>query len=112
MAAGTQNPFDANLTAANAAVGQGGTFDVQRSSNSAGDTMFYSGYSNAANFAVGAYLYGTGLPQVAGSIIANTFALLKSSNFGDPNQALYRNAGYQAAASGGQVTCSRFPWGP
>jgi hypothetical protein len=64
VAAGTQNPGDVNVTAANAAVGQGGTFDFQRSPNSAGDTIFYSGYSNVSNFGVGAYLYGTGLPQM------------------------------------------------
>jgi hypothetical protein len=98
--------------AANAAVGQGGTFDYQRSSNSAGDTIFYSGYTNVSNFGVGGYLYGAGFTQLGASMVANTFAFFKSSNAGDPNQALYRKAGYQAAASGGQISCSRFPWGP
>jgi len=81
-------------SAANAAVGQYGTFDFQRYANSAGDTVFYSGYTNVSNFGVGAYLSGTGVPQWAASGIANTFALFKSSNAGDPNQATYRNAGY------------------
>jgi hypothetical protein len=65
VAAGTQNPgLIFNITAANAAIGQGGTFDYQRSSNSAGDTIFYSGYTNVSNFGVGAYIYGTGLPPM------------------------------------------------
>jgi hypothetical protein len=105
--AGGVSPF-----AANAAVGQGGTFDYQRSSNSAGDTVFYSGYTNVSNFGVGGYLYGAGFTQLGASTVANAFAFFKSSNAGDPNQAVYRNGGYQAAASGGQISCSRFPWVP
>ena len=99
-------------SAAIAAEGEGGTFDYQRSSNAAGDTIFYSGYTNVANFGVGAYLYGAGFTQYGANMVANAYAFVKSSNAGNPNQALYQNAGYQAAASGGQVTCSRFPWGP
>jgi hypothetical protein len=101
-----------SLSAANAAEGHGGTFDFQRFSNSAGDTIFYSGYANASNFGVGAYLYGAGFSQTGATEVPGIFALFESSNAGDPSQALYQNAGYQAASSGGQLTCSRFPWGP
>jgi hypothetical protein len=87
-----------------------GTFDFQRVQDSAGNTTFYSGYTNASNFAVGAYLNGAGLSQAGATEIPAIFAFFESSNAGDPNQALYQNAGYQAAASGGQVACNRWPW--
>ena len=104
---GGYNPF-----AANAVVGHYGTFDYQRVVDAAGNTTFYSGFTDASNFAVGAYLYGTGVSEGAATMISNAYAAVGSSNAGDPNQALYRNAGYESAASGGQVSCSRFPWVP
>ncbi len=100
------------MSAAKSAVGHYGTFDYQRYTNSTGDAIFYSGYTNVANFAVGAYLYGAGFTQLGASTISNTFAFFASSNAGDPSQALYRNAGYQAAASGGQIKCRGLVWAP
>jgi RHS repeat-associated protein len=94
------NPF-----ALNANVGQYGTFDFQRSRDSAGNTTFYSGFTNVSNFSVGVYLQSAGYSQWAGSAIANGFALLRSSNFGDPNQALYRNLGFDTAAKGQVPAC-------
>jgi hypothetical protein len=55
--AGGANPF-----AALRVVGHGGTFDFQRSI-SGGNTTFYSGYTDASNIAVGAYLYKGWLQQ-------------------------------------------------
>lgn len=97
---GGWNPF-----AANAAVGHYGAFDFQRSNGSAGNTTFYSGYTPVSNFALGAYLYGAGIPKEVASLIANTFAFFKSSNAGDPEQATYRNMGYDMAASGWMPQC-------
>jgi len=82
VAAGTAGGL--SPSAAIAADGQGGTFDYQRSSNAAGDTIFYSGYSNVSNFGVGAYLYGAGFTHYGANTIANAFAFFKSSNAGDP----------------------------
>lgn len=91
--------------AMNAAVGHYGTFDFQRSRDSAGNTTFYSGYTPVSNFSVGAYLYSAGFSKSVGSFIANTFALFKSSNVGDPAQATYRNLGYDTAARGQVPVC-------
>jgi RHS repeat-associated protein len=91
--------------AMNAAVGHYGTFDFQRSRDSAGNTTFYSGYTPVSNFSVGAYVYSAGFSKSVGSFIANTFALFKSSNAGDPAQATYRNLGYDTAARGQVPVC-------
>jgi hypothetical protein len=79
--------------AMNAAVGHYGTFDFQRTRDSAGNTTFYSGYTPVSNFAVGTYLYSAGFSKSVGSFIANTFALFKSSNTGDSAQATYPKFG-------------------
>jgi len=89
------NPF-----AVNANVGQGGTFDFQRSKDSAGNVTFYSGFTPVSNFNVGTYMQSAGYSRGVTSAIANGFALLRSSNFGDPAQAQYRNLGYDTAANG------------
>ena len=94
------NPF-----AANANVGQYGTFDFQRSRDSSGNTAFYSGFTPVSNFSVGAYMQSAGYSRLLTSAIANGFALLRSSNFGDPAQALYRNLGYDTAAKGQTPFC-------
>lgn len=94
------NPF-----AINANVGQYGTFDFQRSRDSAGNTTFYSGFTPVSNFSVGVYMQSAGYSLLATSAIANGFALLRSSNFGDPAQALYRNLGYDTAANGQTPFC-------
>jgi hypothetical protein len=88
------------LLGANAAVGQCGTFDFQRVRDNAENTAFYYGYTGVSNIAVGTYLYGPGISEGGASLIANTFALFRSSNAGDPEQAIYRNLGYDLAAAG------------
>jgi hypothetical protein len=102
-------PF--NKAAMGAAVGQFGTFDYQRGTDAAGNPTFYTGFTPVSNFDVGAYIYGTGIPQWGASLISNAYATVNSSNGATAQQALYRNAGYSSAASGGNITCSRFPWG-
>lgn len=94
------------LLHADASVGHYGTFDFQRVRDSAGNTIFYSGYTDASNIAVGAYLYGAGYSEEDASTIANTFALWMSSNAGSPQQAVYRNLGYDLAAAGWSPTCT------
>jgi hypothetical protein len=89
----------------NSAVGHYGTFDFQRVRDSGGNTTFYSGYTPVSNFSVGAYLYSAGFSKSVGSFIANTFALFKSSNAGDPGQATFRNWGYDTAARGQIPVC-------
>lgn len=49
----------ARLWAVGAAVGQGGRFDVQRKG-----TIFYSQYTDAANFAVGVVMQSAGYPPL------------------------------------------------
>ena len=97
--AGGANPF-----AALRAVGHGGTFDFQRSV-SGGNTTFYSGYTDASNIAVGAYLYGAGFSNGQASFISNSFANTMSSNAGSPQQSDYRNLGYDLAAAGWNPSC-------
>jgi hypothetical protein len=97
--AGGVNPF-----AALAAVGHNGTFDFQRSS-SGGNTTFYSGYTDASNIAVGAYLYGAGFSNGQASFISNSFANTMSSNAGSPQQSDFRNLGYDLAAAGWNPSC-------
>jgi hypothetical protein len=98
------NPF-----ALNASVGQNGTFDFQRSLNSSGNTTFYSGFTNVSNFGVGVYEQSAGFPKWMGNALANGYALFRSSNFGDPNQALYRNLGFDTAAKGQVPACVTEP---
>ena len=100
--AGGKNPF-----AALAAVGQYGTFDFQRSRDSAGNTTFYSGYTSVSNVAVGAYLYGAGFSDAQATFISNTYASAKSSNAGASQQAVYRNLGYDLAAAGWNPSCTK-----
>ena len=103
-AAGRTNGL--NPIAVNANVGHYGTFDYQRSRDAAGNTTFYSGYTNVSNFDVGVYMQSAGYSRTATSAIANGFALFKSSNFGDLLQALFRNLGYDTAAKGSNPTCT------
>jgi hypothetical protein len=97
-----------NLSAMNRAVGHFGTFDYQRVGTPSSFT-FYSGYTAVSNIDVGAYLYGAGFSQSQAATISNTFANLFSNNAGDPNQAIYRNLGYQMAAGQGGYSCSAIP---
>jgi RHS repeat-associated protein len=97
-----------NIFAMNRAVGHFGTFDYQRAGTPSSFT-FYKGLTPVSNMDVGAYLYGAGFTQSQAGTVSNTFADLFSSNAGDPNQAIYRNFGYQLAAGGGSYTCSAVP---
>jgi hypothetical protein len=90
------------------AVGHYGTFDFQRQKTVFG-TVFYTGYTNASNIAVGAYLYGAGFSELGASLVSNSFALTMSSNAGDPAQSYYRNLGYETAASGKGLSCTVNP---
>ena len=94
-----------NPQAMNANVGHYGTFDFQRTRDTAGNTTFYSGYTPVSNLSVGAYLYSAGFSKSVASLISNTFALFKSSNAGDPAQATYRNLGFDTAARGQVPVC-------
>jgi hypothetical protein len=94
-----------NPVAWNAAVGQYGRFDYQRSSDNAGNTTFYKDYTFVSNFNVGAYLYGVGASKSGASAISNTFAAFRSSNAGAEEQSAFRNLGYDMAASGRAPTC-------
>jgi hypothetical protein len=97
-----------NIFAMNSAVGHFGTFDYQRSGTPSSFT-FYKGFTPVSNMDVGAYLYGAGFTQSQAGTVSNTFADIFSSNAGDPDQATYRNFGYQLAAGGGSYTCSAIP---
>jgi hypothetical protein len=90
-----------------AAVGQAGEFDFQRSVDLAGNPVFISSYTNASNFAVGAYLAGAGYGQASGGAISNTYAFFRSSNFGDPKQAQFRNLGMDVASGRLRLNCRR-----
>jgi RHS repeat-associated protein len=94
------------LSHAGSAVGHYGTFDFQRSRDSAGNTTFYSGYTPVSNIAVGAYLYGAGYSRADAILVPNAFAYTMSSNAGDPQQASYWALGYDLAAAGWNPSCT------
>ena len=78
-------------------VGHLGKFDYQRDYKK---REFISPYTDAANFAVGVYLAGTGLSYDEAMKIPTQFANLFSSNAGDPAQRKFWDLGWQAAKSG------------
>jgi RHS repeat-associated protein len=96
------------LRGAGAAVGQYGTFDFQRARDSAGNTLFYSGYTPVANVAVGAYLQGAGVSRDAASLISNTYAFFNSSNGATAEQEEYRTLGWDLANAGWSPLCKSF----
>jgi RHS repeat-associated protein len=73
----------------NAAVGHYGMYDFQRSG---GD--FYTQYTPASNYAVGAFMEGAGFSLDATTFIGETFAKWMSSNAGDPNQKAWWKRGW------------------
>ncbi len=93
--AGQANGWSPNRV--NDAVGHWGTFDFQRD---VGMNQFTGAYTNAANFAVGAYMHGAGYGRATTLGIARGFAMARSSNAGDQNQAKYQAMGWDAANSG------------
>jgi len=94
-----------NLGAMNAAVGQYGSFDFQRSRGSSGNTTYYPAYQVASNVAVGAYLNGTGIPEILSNAIEDTFAFFKSSNAGNGDQIMGQEIGWDAAAGNASLSC-------
>jgi RHS repeat-associated protein len=100
--------YSDGLLGANGAVGQYGTFDFQRVVDSAGNTTFYSGYTPVANIAVGAYLYGAGVPRDATSLISDTYAFFKSANGATAQQAEYRTLGWDLGKAGWSPSCASF----
>jgi hypothetical protein len=90
------------------AVGHNGTYDFQRVRDGAGNTAFYSGYTPVSNIAVGAYLYGAGYGETGAGLMSDSYAFLNSANFGDPQQAKFRDLGWSIANAGkGSYSCSQ-----
>jgi hypothetical protein len=75
-------------------VGWWGTFDFQRE----GDTFIHP-YTNASNYAVGAYLAGAGCPWPEALFIANSFAHSMSSNAGSQDQVDWWLRGWSDATN-------------
>ena len=96
---GGWNPF-----AGIAAVGHYGSFDFQRSVSS-GTTTFYTQYEIVSNIAVGAYLYGTGMPEILANALEDTFASSMSSNAGSGDQIIGQEIGWDAAAGTAAISC-------
>jgi hypothetical protein len=94
------------LLHAGTAVGHSGTFDFQRVTDSAGNTTFYSGYTQASNIAVGAYLYGAGYSEGNADRVANAYSLAtRSSNALGRNQRTNIDLGYDLAKAGWNPSC-------
>ncbi|HEV2365421.1 MAG TPA: RHS repeat-associated core domain-containing protein [Caulobacteraceae bacterium] len=94
-----------SFAAMNAAVGQYGRFDFQRSRDSSGNTTYYPAYQFASNVAVGAYLNGTGIPEILSNAIEDIFASLKSSNAGSGDQIMGQEIGWDVAAGNASLSC-------
>jgi hypothetical protein len=96
------NPF-----AGNQAIGQFGTYDYQRSGN-----QFITAYTDASNYAVGAYAKGAGLSMGELDFLGNLYALFNSSNFGSSALETWWNNGWQFTNSshpiqGSGSTCQK-----
>jgi hypothetical protein len=98
VAAGQANGL--NPFAMQQAIGQFGTFDFQRSDPG----YFISAYTDASNYAVGAYGQGAGLPL--GDLIAlgELFGLFMSSNPAAQSQIDWWTNGWQFMGSSNPVT--------
>ncbi len=90
-----ENNGEWNIPGINSAIGQGGTYDYQRSGGN-----FYPAYTNAANYGVGVYMAGAGFSQGEMNALGSLYSFLKSSNANSPNQSAWWQQGYQAATSG------------
>jgi RHS repeat-associated protein len=97
---GGQNPF-----ATYAAVGHYGTFDFQRARDSKGYTTFYAAYTNASNYAAGAYEYGAGSTYPVALAKLKLFSAGFSSNAGSYAQEAYFTQGYEDAEFS-NLTCA------
>ena len=94
-----------SIPAMKRAVAQGGTYDFQRVRDQNGNITFYSAYTNVSNVAVGAYEFGAGFTRTEAGYISNMYAWLNSSNAGDPQQAVFRNLGYDMASGKVDYKC-------
>ena len=97
-----------NPIAVGSSVGHYGTFDVQRSVDSKGNTIIHDPFVKASNVAVGAYMSGAGYTKTGAGIVSDTFATLFSKNKGDPNQKAFRDFGYDTAAAGRELQCQKY----
>jgi RHS repeat-associated protein len=98
-----------NVSAMGNAVGHYGTFDFQRVRDSAGNTIFYSGYTPVSNVAVGAYTYGADFTKNGALAIAKTFKLFVAGNKGAASAPFFTGLGWDLAAGKGSASCSPIP---
>jgi RHS repeat-associated protein len=74
------------------AIGQGGTYDVQRSQG-----VFYGAYTNASNFNVGIYMNGAGYTLYQTKAIGAVYSRRNSSNANSASQTQWWVRGWQSA---------------
>ncbi|WP_233260195.1 hypothetical protein [Luteibacter sp. OK325] len=87
------NIFDhASYASIKQAIGQGGTYDVQRSQG-----VFYGAYTNASNFNVGIYMNGAGYTLHQTETIGAVYSRRNSSNANSPGQTQWWVRGWQSA---------------
>jgi RHS repeat-associated protein len=96
-----------SFNAANTAVGHYGTYDFQRSRDAAGNTTYYTQYQIVSNVSAGAYMYGTGLPEILANGIEDIFNNSMSSNAMAPGQIGGQEIGWDAAAGNTSISCRR-----
>jgi RHS repeat-associated protein len=97
------------------AVGHYGCFDFQRNRGSGmcgSENVFYPGFTDASNYAVGVYMKGVGFGELPTRVIAGTFAWLSSKNAGSPRQSSWWSSGNRAAGSGGNANGISFRYDP
>jgi RHS repeat-associated protein len=84
---------------------QGGPLDLQRSGGNV-----YPAYANAANYGVGVYMNGAGVPLWLSNAIGNAYGALNSNNSSQNNWQQWWANGWNAANSGqlpsGPSNCS------
>ncbi len=96
LAAGKANGM-VNIGGINNAIGQYGTYDFQRIDAGVMGQSFYPACTNAANYAVGVFMYGAGYSLAQMQVIRSTYAALNSSNAGASSQADWWANGWNAA---------------
>lgn len=100
-----KNNGEANIKAViGHALGQGGTFDLQRSG-----ANFYVKYTNAANFAVGVYMNGAGHSWLATLSAGTYYSMRHSSNGASAIQRYWWRQGWVAAETGNLPLGSSVP---
>lgn len=78
------------------AVAQGGTYDFQRDPTTG---HFYPAYTNASNYAVGVFMAGAGHSLTGTEFLAESYALLHSSNFGSVRTTKWIARGWHDATA-------------